>query len=194
MDVFDIYQCSDVKEVMHIAHSPGPEFLPVETVARLAGLKKRQVQNCARTGEIPGVLRAANGYHLAYPDTPELRLWCKQKRRIARERAQGRPTPVRWYSPRRDVDLQLPQKLAVAFHEWNSWMRENQPLHGWEEQKLRALKTELEVFHTVYEAVAKHVKYHEGRFLERARDGMPCVVRHPKGQRPELIRLDALSD
>jgi hypothetical protein len=184
---------------MHIAQSSESKLISVEKLAKLAGVKRRQIANLARAGEIPGARSAPNGYHFEYPDTPELRSWIKQRRRVASERSQLRrlPAPVKWYSARADVDMQLPRKLAETFFGWYEWMKQNRPLHRWSEEDLRALKSRLAVFNTAYEAVAKQVKESaKSEFLEscRHRDGMPVFERHVKGKRPDLIRMDAISE
>lgn len=156
--LIDIYKCSGVKDAMHIAHKTDPPPLSAKAVAKLAGLKMRQLANLASAGEIPGVLRAANGYHFSYPDTPALRVWASRKRRLAKERAQSLPATASYYYPRADVDLQRPRQLATAFHEWKTWMRANDPFHGWEDARLRALSNELATFREASERIAKLLK------------------------------------
>jgi hypothetical protein len=74
------------KTRMHIAHST-TGILTVEAVAKLAGLKRRQVANLARKGGvIPDVERAPNGYHFVYHDTPRLRYWAREQRMRAQSR------------------------------------------------------------------------------------------------------------
>ena len=143
---------------MHIAHKTDSPSLSAKAVAKLAGVKMRQLANLARAGEIPDVRRAVNGYHFAYSDTPALRVWASRKRRLAKERAQSLPTAASYYYPRADVDLQRPRQLATAFHEWKTWMRANDPFHGWEEARLRALWNELATFREASERIAKLLK------------------------------------
>jgi hypothetical protein len=153
---------------MHMAHLQNAKLLTVEEIAKLAGVKRRQVANLARRGEVPGARRASNGYHFEYPDSPALRLWIKRKRRLAKERQQLFAAP-RWYYPKGDVDMKLPRKLAGAFSEWKFWMRENQPFHRWEDEKLRALEWELGTFNEAYETVKKLLKQRSNqRVRERA--------------------------
>lgn len=74
---------------MHIAHSENGQFITVEQLAKQIGLKRRQVANLAKKGEIPGVIRP-NGCHYQYPFTPALRDWIQRKRsEVKRRRVRG---------------------------------------------------------------------------------------------------------
>lgn len=80
--------------------------ISVELVAKMAGLKKRQIQRLAAEGEIPSTAKHQNGYHRIYFDTPELRAWAKNKRlkkgKQKKEKREVPPFPIqslrRWDS------------------------------------------------------------------------------------------------
>jgi len=100
---------------MHIAHSRGEKFLSVEQLAKLAGLKRRQIANLAKAGDVPGARRSSDGYHFEYPDTADLRLWSENKRRKTEERLQF-STPARRYGDLYSSHMELPRKVAHASH------------------------------------------------------------------------------
>lgn len=154
---------------MHIAHSRNGG-LTVEEVAKLAGLKRRQVAYLATAGEIPGAKLSRNGYHFEYPDTPELRTWAKSRRRLARERKRTFKAPRlfdRVYIAKWDDDMQLPRRIARAFTDWKLWMYQHKPLSGWKAEKLEALQSELATFDEAYQSVRRLVDYHR---KERTRE------------------------
>jgi hypothetical protein len=78
---------------MHIAHLVEKQFLTVQELAKRMGLKRRQIAAEARKKRIPGVIRP-DGYHYAYPLTPELLDWVEQKRRQVQRRKKA-PAPER---------------------------------------------------------------------------------------------------
>ena len=74
---------------MHIAHSEDAQSVTVEQLAKMIGLKRRQVANLAKKRNIPGVIRP-NGYHYHYPLSPALRDWIERKRgEVTRKRDCG---------------------------------------------------------------------------------------------------------
>ena len=80
---------------MHIAHIADGEFLSVEQLAKMVGLKRRQIANLARDERIPDVTRP-DGYHFQYRLTPELRDWIKRTRRqveMSRLPKAAKPSP-----------------------------------------------------------------------------------------------------
>ena len=152
---------------MHIAHKAHP-LLTVNEVAKLAGVKRRQVAYLARAGEIPGARLSADKYHFEYADTPALRVWAKNKRRLAKERLMifRSPRPYdRFYYPKGDSDLKLPRRIARAFTNWKLWMYQHRPFHGWPEYKLQALKRELETFDEASEKLEKLLAYYSNERL-----------------------------
>ena len=72
---------------MHIAHLKIGEVLPVEQLAELVGLKRRQIAYLARNGKIPGVI-CPDGCHFQYLVTPELLDWIEWKRHQLQRRKQ----------------------------------------------------------------------------------------------------------
>jgi hypothetical protein len=79
---------------VHITHPKIGEVLTVEQLARLVGLKRRQIAYLAKSGEIPSVIRP-DGYHYQYFVTPELLDWIEWKRRQVRRRNQPKSFPTR---------------------------------------------------------------------------------------------------
>lgn len=74
---------------MHIAHLEDEQSITVEQLAKMIGLKRRQVANLAKKGMIPGVSRP-DGCHFQYRLTPELRDWIERKRgEVTRRRVCG---------------------------------------------------------------------------------------------------------
>ncbi len=98
---------------MHIAHTRVEKFLSVEQLAKLAGLKRRQIANLAKAGDIPGARRSSDGYHFEYPDSADLRLWSENKRRKTQERLQF-SSSTRRYDDLYSSHMELPRKVAHA--------------------------------------------------------------------------------
>ena len=143
---------------MHIAHHRRGKTIAVTEVARRAGLKRRQIAYRAARGEVPDARRSRDGYHFEYRNTPRLRRWCDEQKRLAAERRLVFSAPKKWYSEKSDPDLLLPRKAARAFSAWRIWMEQNRPFRSWEESKLYALRHHLGTFTVAAEKVAKVLK------------------------------------
>ncbi len=82
---------------MHIAHPQNAQFISVEELAKTLGLRRRQIAELARDRKIPGAIRL-DGYHYAYPVTPDLLDWIEWKRHKVNQRKraieQARPKPT----------------------------------------------------------------------------------------------------
>jgi len=76
---------------MHIAYLQKAQFISVEELAKTVGLKRRQIAQLGRDGKIPGAIRL-DGYHYAYPVTPELLDWIEWKRRKVQQRREPSKT------------------------------------------------------------------------------------------------------
>src|SRR5215472_15718249 len=77
---------------MHIAHRQNTGFITVEELAKRVGLKRRKIAELARDGKIPGAIQP-DGYHYAYPLTPELLDWIEWKRRRVNQRQRSLKMP-----------------------------------------------------------------------------------------------------
>lgn len=93
---------------MHIAHSLA-EFLTVDEVAKRVGLKRRQIANLARAGEINGARRSPDGYHFEYPVSKELLMWISEKKKST---IRQRQKPARKLASGRGI---LPHDVATAW-------------------------------------------------------------------------------
>jgi hypothetical protein len=98
---------------MHIAHSDQPELFTVEELADRTGLKRRQIAQEARDGKIPGAIRP-DGYHYAYPVTPELLDWIEWKRR----KVQRRKRPIKTAKVKPTTGVITLQGLRQGFEIW----------------------------------------------------------------------------
>jgi hypothetical protein len=81
---------------MHIAHYSKVKAFTVEQIAKMTGLKRRQIAYLARKDDFPRVARP-DGYHNEYPVTPQLLAWiARKKQKVAnRKRPKARRKPNR---------------------------------------------------------------------------------------------------
>jgi hypothetical protein len=86
---------------MHIAHHKVSK-VHVEQLAKMVGLKRRQIAYLAKKGRIPDAI-CPDGYHYQYPLTPQLSDWIEWKHRLVERRKQANSPESRRIGTDREV-------------------------------------------------------------------------------------------
>ena len=139
---------------MHIAHYEDGKFLTVEQIAKMTGLKRRQLANLAKKKMIPGVTRP-NGYHYAYPLTPELWDWIQWKgHRVKQRKVDGRSG---LHGSRRiDTGINSIQGVRGEFDIWRR--RVESKLDAWDDETIEEVRRELAAFVHMHSCLTQKLK------------------------------------
>src|SRR5882757_9351456 len=126
---------------MHIAHSKRGNFLSVGQIAKLTGLKRRQIAILARQRRIPGARLSANGYHYEYPVSEELRDWIKRNALRVQKRKKPKEFKEKEGPHQGIVTV---QGIYMAFEIWQRrFATGHYPFEKWPSADLNALLLEL---------------------------------------------------
>jgi hypothetical protein len=119
----------------------------VEQLAKMVGLKRRQIAALARNGEIPSAIRP-DGYHYEYPLTPELLNWIEWKRRQVEKSKQ----PV----PKRHKETSGIISIRGMRHDLEIWrLRIEQEIDTWDDEVLEGVRLELTAFVDLHSRITK---------------------------------------